>query len=87
MATGCDDSTIRLWSCPCSPGATEKCYSARTGCAPDGKGGFACAGTCASGTRTCLKPGRWGRCVGEVLPEEDLPSNGKDEDCNGTKDG
>lgn len=62
---------------PCTPGATEACYS--------GPAGTEGQGVCHGGTRSCAADGRWGACEGEVVPavSEDCGTEA-DEDCDGT---
>ena len=47
-------------------------------------------GPCRRGISTCKEDGTWGKCVGEVLPVneigDELCSNGIDDDCNGVVD-
>jgi hypothetical protein len=42
-------------------------------------------GLCRAGTRTC-KNGQFLPCLGAVLPADELPDTGADEDCDGTAD-
>jgi hypothetical protein len=57
---------------------TKPCYT--------GPGGTQNVGLCHGGTSTCGS-GSFGACMGEVVPKpNDSVCDGKDEDCNGTKD-
>ncbi len=58
-------------------GIIEACYDAP----PETEG----VGLCRAGTRTC-KNGTFLPCAGAVLPAEELPASGADEDCDGTAD-
>ena len=67
------------------------CYDvSKGGCKENGKGGFDCAGLCASGTKICHK-GSWSECLNAVYPR--VKSNGnedlcdeEDNDCDGSID-
>lgn len=63
--------------CSCTPGEAQACYS---GMPPSTAG----VGQCKSGTQTC-NGGKWGPCVGEVVPGVET-CNGLDDDCNGVTD-
>ena len=54
----------------------KTCYS--------GASGTAGKGPCKSGLSTC-KAGKWGSCLGEILPGRET-CNGKDDDCDGRVD-
>jgi len=43
-------------------------------------------GACRAGTRSCASDGRWGECLGAVVPLAEVCGNGLDEDCNGSAD-
>jgi hypothetical protein len=58
----------------CADGLTRACF---TGAAAQNG-----VGECHEGLATCSH-GRWGECVGEVLPSADDPCNVRDEDCDG----
>ena len=62
--------------CACHSGSTQACYG--------GKAGTARQGPCLAGLQLC-KAGKWGACVGEVLPVPES-CDGRDEDCNGQVD-
>ncbi|APR86008.1 Hypothetical protein A7982_11357 [Minicystis rosea] len=57
----------------CVSGEMKECYSGP----PITKG----MGSCKAGVETC-ENGKWGDCIGEVLPIPDT-CNGKDDDCDG----
>lgn len=60
----------------CTPGETRPCYEG-----PSGTDGV---GTCKSGISTCVEDGSdWSECVGQVLPQPEICSNGIDENCDG----
>ncbi len=59
----------------CVPGTIEPCYTG-----PENTEGV---GLCHAGARVCSLDGVWGACDGEVVPGEEDPGNGVDEDCNG----
>ncbi len=71
--------------CPCSPGATQACFSGK----PKQRG----VGTCHDGIQTCKSTsmralsGDWGnsKCIDEILPKKDLCDN-VDNNCNGCAD-
>lgn len=61
--------------CPCTPGATEPCYS--------GPAGTENVGACHGGTRTCLEGGAgFGACEGEIVPGAEQCLTAADEDCD-----
>jgi hypothetical protein len=61
---------------PCTPGATESCYS--------GDAATLNVGSCVAGTRTCSDAGTgFGGCLGEVVPTGDSCATAADEDCDG----
>lgn len=64
--------------CPCSKGQTQACYSGAAG--TDG------VGPCSKGQQTCDLMGKWGECVGEVVPKKTETCNNVDDDCNGSVD-
>lgn len=59
----------------CEPGTSRACY--------DGPPETEDVGLCRGGTQTCALDGSYGPCTGQVLPSDDLPGNGIDEDCDG----
>ncbi len=62
----------------CRPGESKECYS--------GKEKFLQKDSpCKKGRQVCSGSGRWGPCLGEVLPSEEL-CDGKDNDCDGSID-
>ena len=71
--------------CPCTPGATQACFSGK----PANRG----IGTCHDGIQTCKSSpmravkGDWGesKCVDEILPTKDVCDNA-DNNCNGCVD-
>ena len=68
--------------CDCTPGATQACFSG----APNRRG----VGLCQDGTQSCVydsasKKGKWGECVNEILPSEDICDNA-DNLCMGCAD-
>ncbi|HEV7734000.1 MAG TPA: carboxypeptidase regulatory-like domain-containing protein [Candidatus Binatia bacterium] len=73
LLLGRRDATTALDACV--PGTIEACYSG-----PEDTEGV---GLCHAGARVCSLDGIWGRCDGEVVPGEEDPGNGIDEDCNG----
>ncbi|MBO7126011.1 hypothetical protein J6W78_00520 [bacterium] len=71
--------------CPCTPGATQACFS--------GKPANRHEGTCHDGIQTCKSTpmraatGDWGnsKCIDEILPSKDVCDN-VDNNCNGCVD-
>lgn len=66
----------------CKPGKEQKCPFQ----GPPSKENV---GECKAGTSTCQDNGKWGKCVGEVLPvyeTGELCNDGLDNDCNGVVD-
>jgi hypothetical protein len=62
----------------CSPGDNEACYS--------GQQGTMGVGPCHGGRRTCESTGMWGPCNGEVVPTQELCTDGIDNNCSGDID-
>lgn len=60
---------------PCVAGTMEPCWEGP----PEARG----VGLCHDGARICGEDGTFGRCIDQVLPGEEDPGNGYDEDCNG----
>jgi hypothetical protein len=60
--------------CSCVPGAVQSCFR--------GPPGRRNVGVCRDGTQTCEMSGRWGPCMGDIVPREDV-CNGADNLCNG----
>lgn len=67
----------------CTPGDKQKCEYQGLPETED-------VGPCKAGISTCQDNGKWGKCVGEVLPVyetgDELCGNGIDDDCNGVVD-
>ena len=63
---------------PCDPGASQDCYTGQD--ATEG------VGPCKGGTRTCEATGMWSKCVGEIVPTQELCTDGVDNNCNGSID-
>ena len=63
--------------CGCKLGDTQQCYS--------GPASTKDIGACVHGDQTCNLQGKWGACVGEIIPDLEV-CDGVDNDCNGTKD-
>jgi len=63
---------------PCDPGATQACYT--------GQDATEDVGPCKGGTRTCESTGTWSKCVGEIVPAQELCTDGVDNNCNGSID-
>lgn len=76
----CGPSTIRGGDdqAMCSPGEREDCYS--------GQQGTEGVGPCRGGTRTCESSGVWGPCTGEIVPTQELCTDGIDNNCSGETD-
>ncbi|MBQ3368869.1 putative metal-binding motif-containing protein [bacterium] len=70
-------------SSPCTPGDT-------CGCDYQADPATENVGPCRRGISTCKEDGTWGKCVGEVLPVNEIGAelcgNGIDDDCNGVVD-
>ena len=63
--------------CECDPGSRRPCYAG-----PEGTEGV---GACRAGIDACDDLGRWGGCVGMVLPRPEA-CNELDDDCDGETD-
>ncbi len=63
---------------PCTPGTVADCYS--------GQNGTEGVGPCQGGKRTCDPGGTWSQCVGEVVPVQEMCTDGIDNNCNGMVD-
>ncbi len=63
---------------PCETGAVAPCYS--------GQEGTEGVGACKAGTRRCEPTGNWGTCLNEVVPTQEVCTDGIDNNCNGTID-
>jgi hypothetical protein len=81
----CDDGEVcRAGVCEpgeppeCTPGAQTPCYTGPIG--TEGRG------PCRAGVSTCTPEGRWGLCMGQVLPTAEVCGNGIDDNCNGEID-
>ncbi len=59
----------------CTPNALAACYG--------GPAGTSGKGICKGGLKKCDASGKWGACVGQVLPKPEVCDNLVDEDCNG----
>ncbi len=71
----CDGSIDE--DCDCKPGTKRDCYG--------GPKNTAGVGRCKRGVQYCESNGKYGRCIGEVLPVNEL-CNGIDDDCDGKVD-
>jgi len=71
----CSEDPTRT-GCPCIGTYSRDCY--------EGPDGTLDVGPCAAGRRTCVG-GYWGRCVDDVLPENEH-CNEVDDDCDGLVD-
>ncbi len=60
---------------PCVPETIEPCYEGP----PETRG----VGACRDGARVCTAEGQFGPCEHQVLPGEEDPGNGIDENCDG----
>lgn len=64
-------------TCTCTPGAARPCF----GGAPDRHN----LGSCADGVEYCGEFTRWGDCIGDTLPTDEV-CDGADNDCNAITD-
>lgn len=62
----------------CTPGDLVQCYSGP----PETRN----VGTCIGGVRTCLSDGTWSNCQGEILPQQEICGDNKDNNCDGQVD-
>ncbi|HIA03263.1 MAG TPA: hypothetical protein EYN66_15380, partial [Myxococcales bacterium] len=62
--------------CGCTPGATQPCYT--------GPSGSNNVGPCKGGTKICGADGKYGNCVGEVVPVTEDCTTAIDDDCDGS---
>ncbi|MCU0657016.1 MAG: choice-of-anchor L domain-containing protein [Polyangiaceae bacterium] len=70
--------------CECVPGASEACWTG------PGNAVFGGTSVCKKGSRTCQASGKWGSCVGQVLPGVEpigVCTANIDEDCDGNAPG
>lgn len=67
-------------------GGTETCTMNEMQNCYGGPAGTVDVGICHSGTQTCDMNGQWGACTGEVMPTNEIPSNGLNDDCDGLTD-
>ncbi len=75
----CDGDVDEDCSTGCKPGSRRSCYSGK----PETKG----VGECKAGYQLCLSNGTWAsECKGEVLPQQEICDDKKDNDCNGKID-
>lgn len=63
---------------PCTPGKVGDCYS--------GQDGTKDVGPCHGGKHTCDPGGTWSQCINEVVPTQELCTDGIDNNCNGATD-
>lgn len=61
----------------CRPGIQRECYT--------GPSGTLAVAACKAGVQICETNGRWGECLGEVLPQKEV-CNDIDDDCDGNVD-
>jgi hypothetical protein len=75
--TGTTSSTTTSSSSggPCTPPATQPCYS--------GPPGTLGVGACKGGVATCQSDATWGPCAGDVVPHPEDCATPADEDCDG----
>ncbi|MCB9642120.1 MAG: hypothetical protein H6728_03520 [Myxococcales bacterium] len=71
----CDGKTDE--DCDCKPGDKRECYT--------GPNNTAGVGICKKGEETCDASGKWGACLGEVVPQTEVCDN-QDNDCDGKTD-
>ncbi len=67
--------------CTCTRDAVQACYG--------GPAALADKGICTRGEQTCSGSSEfatWGPCTGWVEPQEEIPGNGEDDDCDGAID-
>lgn len=85
MEMTCDPQGMRETSKDCLPGRCEnnQCVDC-VGNATQNCGSGNQQGECKTGTQMC-RNGKWSECMGNVEPTPEM-CNGKDDDCDGTKD-
>ena len=62
----------------CTPNDMRGCYT--------GQMDTEDVGPCHGGMQTCQPSGQWGNCVGQILPSQELCTDGIDNNCNGKTD-
>jgi Galactose oxidase, central domain/Kelch motif len=75
----CDGTANEGTVCVCVPNSSQSCYSGPTGTQG--------VGVCQAGTQQCNALGTaWEACTGEVTPQAERCTDGRDDDCDGQID-